>query len=217
MSESEQQNKVKTKRRELSQDKIVEAALRILTTEDESALSMRRVAKECGVSAMALYHHVEDKDQLAELAVDRIFHDVAMEMADWQGGARAGALHLMSTLRKRLIDVPGAGTIFVRRAIVAKGTALTTEAMFRSLNGCGLHGKALAQTADSFAMLLIGSIANELTRPARIRDGLIQQVPDTETPILNENIEAYSDRDGAALFEQALGWIIDAALKSQSA
>jgi AcrR family transcriptional regulator len=48
----------------LSRDRIAEAALHIMDTEGLDAVSMRRVAREVGVEAMSLYHHVRDKDDL---------------------------------------------------------------------------------------------------------------------------------------------------------
>ena len=60
-------------RRDLTVEKIVEAALSVLKSNDPAALTMRRVAENCGVSAMAIYHHVNDKNQLANLAVDSLF------------------------------------------------------------------------------------------------------------------------------------------------
>ncbi len=52
--------------RSLTRDRIVEAALRIMDDEGLDAVSMRRVAREVGVEAMSLYHHVRDKDDLLD-------------------------------------------------------------------------------------------------------------------------------------------------------
>ena len=43
---------------------LVEAAERILENEGPSALSLRAVAREAGVSAAAPYHHFKDKNEL---------------------------------------------------------------------------------------------------------------------------------------------------------
>ncbi|HEX7627135.1 MAG TPA: TetR/AcrR family transcriptional regulator [Gaiellaceae bacterium] len=48
------------------------AAIGIADREGFEAVSMRRVARELGVGAMTLYHHVADKDELVELMADAI-------------------------------------------------------------------------------------------------------------------------------------------------
>lgn len=49
---------------------IVEAAIRVADTDGIDAVSMSRVAKEIGVSTMALYRYVDTKDELVTLMVD---------------------------------------------------------------------------------------------------------------------------------------------------
>lgn len=56
----------------LSQDRIVDAAARIVSAEGVGALSMRRVASLLGCSPMALYRYVSDKDALLALLLDHI-------------------------------------------------------------------------------------------------------------------------------------------------
>jgi len=48
----------------LSRDEILAAALAIVDAEGFTALSMRRLARELGVEAMSIYHHVRDKRAL---------------------------------------------------------------------------------------------------------------------------------------------------------
>jgi AcrR family transcriptional regulator len=60
------------RRRLLAQDEIVTTAIGIADREGIEAVSMRRVARELGVGAMTLYHHVADKDELVELMADAI-------------------------------------------------------------------------------------------------------------------------------------------------
>lgn len=57
----------------LERDDIVEAALAIVRKEGLEAVSMRRLANELGVTAMALYHHFPDKPALMSAMVDRVW------------------------------------------------------------------------------------------------------------------------------------------------
>jgi AcrR family transcriptional regulator len=54
----------------LTLDRIVEAAVRVAQADGLPAVSMSRVATEVGVTAMALYRYVGNKDELLALMVD---------------------------------------------------------------------------------------------------------------------------------------------------
>lgn len=215
MSGPNRNPKKTNQRRDLTVEKIVEGALEVLKSSDPSALTMRRVAQECGVSAMAIYHHVEDKNQLATLAVDSLF--LTATQAPRSGGNwRERCVDLWVAIRAKLIETPGAGMIFVRQAIVGPGTATATEQMFRLLQEGGLSGRAIAEANDALTMLLIGSIANDLTRPAQIREQLGKQLAPEDTPILRENMQTYATRDGSERYKLAIGWILDGVLQAET-
>src|SRR3954449_4198005 len=57
-------------RKALSLDRIVGAAVEGAEAEGLGAVSMNRLAKELGSSAMSLYRYVESKDELLALMVD---------------------------------------------------------------------------------------------------------------------------------------------------
>lgn len=57
-------------------DHVLDAALVIADREGLDNVSMRRVAAELGVTAMALYRHVADKEQLLDLTADRAMRDL---------------------------------------------------------------------------------------------------------------------------------------------
>ena len=201
-------NQTRPRKRELSLDKIAEAALHLLRDKGEDALTMRSVAEACGVTAMAIYHHVSDKETLATIVIDRLFQQAAASPSsdsDW----RSALTRLWIDIRQRLLDVPGAGTIFVRRAVIGPGTARLSEEMFRLLSQGGIEGTAAAEAADAMTMLCIGSIANELSRPPKIRERLVEQAPTEDLPHLMAHIEAYAVRDSEARYRVALSWLIE--------
>ena len=51
---------------------MLDTAIRLLDAEGVEALTMRRLASELGVSAMAPYRHVGSKDELLMVLVDRL-------------------------------------------------------------------------------------------------------------------------------------------------
>jgi AcrR family transcriptional regulator len=56
----------------LSRDAVIDAARVIVERDGIDALTMRSVARELGSSAMAIYRHVRDKDELLVLLLDRL-------------------------------------------------------------------------------------------------------------------------------------------------
>jgi AcrR family transcriptional regulator len=55
---------------------IYQCALRILEAEGPQAVSMRRVAKEVGITAMAIYHHFPSREALLDAVVDSEFQQL---------------------------------------------------------------------------------------------------------------------------------------------
>src|SRR2546423_7579283 len=67
-------------------ERIADAALKILLAEGAQAVSMRRVAADAGVTAMASYRHYPNREALLRAVVDRVVDDVTK---DW-GKVAAG-------------------------------------------------------------------------------------------------------------------------------
>ncbi len=58
----------------ISREAIIETAETLIARDGVTALTLRRVANELGVSAMALYRHVEDKNALLVLVMDALYN-----------------------------------------------------------------------------------------------------------------------------------------------
>jgi len=56
----------------IDREVVLDTAIRLLDAEGVEALTMRRLASELGVSAMAPYRHVGSKDELLMVLVDRL-------------------------------------------------------------------------------------------------------------------------------------------------
>lgn len=72
----------------LSRERVVERALELADAEGVGALTMRRLGRELGVEAMALYTHVSSKDDLLSAIGSRILAELELEArdpADWRG------------------------------------------------------------------------------------------------------------------------------------
>ena len=78
----------------LSRVRVLEAALRIADEQGIDALTMRRLAQELGVEAMALYYHVANKDEILATLADSVLEefDLPTPGGDWKAELRATAL-----------------------------------------------------------------------------------------------------------------------------
>ena len=61
---------------DLSRDRIVERALSVMDAEGPDAVTIRRIAQEFGVTPMALYWHVANKDELLAAMGDALLAGV---------------------------------------------------------------------------------------------------------------------------------------------
>jgi AcrR family transcriptional regulator len=86
----------------LTRDEIFAAALAIVDAEGVEALSMRRLARDLGVEAMSIYHHVRDKQALlagvVELSVQAEAPAPPKPGAAWQDVVAAVVLGFRRTL-----------------------------------------------------------------------------------------------------------------------
>lgn len=70
----------------LTTDELFATALRIVDAEGLAALSMRRLAKDVGVEAASLYHHIPNKDALIDGMLLRMRSEIRLPdplPADW--------------------------------------------------------------------------------------------------------------------------------------
>ena len=83
---------------------MIEAALRVMDAEGLEAVSMRRVAREVGVEAMSLYHHVEDKEDLLDGICEHVMagFDFPELVDDWAENCRRGARAWRRSSRRTL-------------------------------------------------------------------------------------------------------------------
>lgn len=76
---------------------IYQCALRILEAEGPQAVSMRRVAKEVGITAMAIYHHFPSREALLDAVVDSEFEQLVGFFSPLNGkrNFEAAMIHIM--------------------------------------------------------------------------------------------------------------------------
>jgi AcrR family transcriptional regulator len=97
----------------LSLERIVQAGIKVATTDGLGAVSMNRVAAELGAATMSLYRHLAAKDDLLAHMVDAVYVDVPphADGETWRDGLTTWAHAQLSVLRRHpwVLRVPISG------------------------------------------------------------------------------------------------------------
>ncbi len=196
-------------KRDLSLDEVVDRAMEIAQIDGERGLTMRRVADACGVTTMALYHHVADKEALLTAVVDRVVEEAIADFGATDKPWREDLIDFLCRYRAGFLTHPTAAQVYLRRPVISECLARCTELLFEAFERGGFEGRRITDGVDAVVLLATGAISNDLTRPPAIRHQLTEQLPASAAPRLNEGIETYSHRDAEERFREALGWLLD--------
>lgn len=151
-------------RHPLSRDRVVTAAVAVADEHGIEALSMRRLAKELGVEAMSLYHHVASKDDLLDAMVDLVIGEFTLPSAGepWQTALRNRCTSARAVLSRHrwataLVDSrskPGPATLEHYDAVIgclrAAGFSLELTAHAMAVIDAFVYGFALQESSVPF-------------------------------------------------------------------
>ncbi len=199
-------------RRDLTIDEVIDRATEIAQAQGERGLTMRGVAEACGVTPMALYHHVENKEALLTAIVDRVVAEAIADLGQPDADWRSGLIDFVCRFRQGFIDHPTAGQVFLRRPVLSESLARCTELMFQGFERAGLEGAEVAEATDSFVLLMMGSIANDLSRPPEVRYRLVDHLDPEDSTRLRAELDTYSQRDGEQRLRKSADWLLDGLL-----
>ncbi len=107
----------------LTRELIASVAADLIKAEGIDALTMRTVASKLGVSAMALYHHVADKDEIIQLVGDAILARIELpdpESGDW----RELLTTTVHATHDALTSVPGMTSAMLTRTLLPNARRL---------------------------------------------------------------------------------------------
>lgn len=189
------------------------AALRLLDAEGVDALTMRRLARELGVSAMALYRHVGSKDDLLMVLVDRLA--ARLVYPSRPPDPKASMLVLWSTIYDNLAAHPWIPEVLARRRMMAPSVLGAIEEIHAALRDAGLSIEAAVRAYRLMWNFTLGSL---LVRAGASSEGPSQQrelrgAPDPERyPVLAAAATAWRAAHERETYREDLGTLIDALL-----
>ncbi|MBA9004897.1 MULTISPECIES: TetR/AcrR family transcriptional regulator C-terminal domain-containing protein [Thermomonospora] len=170
--------------RSLTEAQIAAAALAVIDRDGLGGLTMRAVAKEIGVSTMALYRYVEDREHLESLVVDHMLAavDVTPPAAPtW----RERAMALCERARAAIDAHPAAVPLTLVHRHTAPNAMRFAEALLGVLAEAGFTGERRAIALRALLGQLFGSLALMRLGPlGGPGTAALAALPDEEFPLL---------------------------------
>jgi TetR/AcrR family transcriptional regulator, tetracycline repressor protein len=119
-------------------------------------LTMRAMAARLGVSAMALYHHVEDKDELIRMVGDDLLGKIALPDPDF-GDCREHLMSIVAQTNESLLSVPGLSSVLLTSKLLPNARKLLLFCLHQFERG-GLDRQAAQEAYAAVQQLGLGRL-----------------------------------------------------------
>jgi AcrR family transcriptional regulator len=168
----------------LSRDAILDRALAVADAEGIDAVSVRRLARELGVTPMALYWHFDSKEALLHALGDRLLGGLDLtvdERVPWQQQLRALVVSLTAVLRAH----PSAATLIGSLPDAASENALRTiEVALDILRRAGFSPEEAAHVTRQIVRTTTSMVIAELAagEPAAGKEAFLRALPPARFP-----------------------------------
>jgi TetR/AcrR family transcriptional regulator, tetracycline repressor protein len=154
------------RRRTLTRDAVLDAALALADEGGLGAVSMRRLASRLGVEAMSLYNHVSGKAELLDGMASRVFETIALPGASlpWDERVRV----LIRGCHEAMRAHPAVVQALVAEAANPRsaGALSVIDAILGALFDGGLDERGAARAYRSLIGLVFGSVLAATADPA---------------------------------------------------
>jgi AcrR family transcriptional regulator len=166
-------------------------ALAVADSEGIQAVTMRRLARELGVEAASLYHHVNGKDQILDGLVDLVAAEIKPPgaSADWREAISQRAHHTRGVLRRH----PWAVSLMASRTSPGPATLRLLETGIRCFREGGFSVPLAAQAISTIDSYVHGFVLQEVNLPFRneselaaMTAAIMEAFPASEFPYLFE-------------------------------
>jgi AcrR family transcriptional regulator len=153
-------------RRALSQEAIVDAALAVLDERGVSALSMRAVADRLGTGPASLYAHVESKEELLGLLIDRAAAEIPIPVvgaAPWQDQLK----DVIRAIRRALAAHRDLAQANLGTIPTGEHALRLTDGVMGVLRAAGIPDQVIAYAVDILPLYATATAYEESLRAAK--------------------------------------------------
>jgi AcrR family transcriptional regulator len=182
------------------QDAVLNAAVRLFNEHGYDATSMFDIAESLGITKSSVYHHINGKEHLLQMAVDRAL-DGLFEAAEDVKSLGGSAFERLAQLTRRSVLVLDERFEFVTLLLRIRGnTAVEQHALARRRVFDGIvtdlvkqaqaEGSVRPDVDPATAARLLFGMVNSLTEWYRPRRGSAQAMADAVATIAFEGLRA---------------------------
>ncbi len=175
----------------VTRDRALAQALMVADDEGIDAVTMRRLARELGVEAASLYHHVRGKEEILDGLVDHVSAEIELPSAaeGWRPAIRRRSRNTRAVLRRH----PWAVALLASRTTPGPATLRLVEAGIRCFREAGFSVEDAAHAISAVDSYVHGFVLQEVNLPFRdeaelatITAAIMEQFPSAEFPYLFE-------------------------------
>lgn len=189
--------------------RLIAAAVAIVNQEGAPALTIRRLAADCGLSPMAVYRHVRDKDDLLDRVVEQVVAAGLPEL-DARQPWRTRLRRLFHSMRELFLDHPGVAVICVSRPTPVAAVARFYDQVIAALLEGGCSAAEAVHAFDTLLLFTFGSVLWQIPRTETERERLVRlalQQPE-QAPHLVQHAASLVRRDPREYFDYGLETIL---------
>jgi AcrR family transcriptional regulator len=207
-------DRLTTRRRPLSRDRVLRAAIRLADDGGLESVSMRKLGQVLRVEAMSLYKHVANKDDILDGIADLVTgeFEVPSADADWKTAIRRSAISAHEVLLRH----PWASGLIESRVNAGPARLRFLEAVIGTLTAAGFTTPTAIRAVMALDSHTYGFVLQELAWPFDPKNAseaatrFAQNLPASEYPNLLALAEmvATAPRDVPVDFEFGLDLIL---------
>ncbi|MBA3742924.1 TetR/AcrR family transcriptional regulator [Sporichthya sp.] len=154
----------------LTLEAIVDAAEELVAAEGFEGLSMRKLARHCGVGAMTLYGYVPTKDDLLGALADRLLADLDLPgPADGDWAYRVAAV--FHSVRRAFLAHPELVPIVAAHRVDGLSAYRGAEIIFGALREIGLDDGQIISAFSTLTSYTVGAAQREIGLSGRAATG----------------------------------------------
>ncbi len=195
----------------LSRDRVVAMAITLLDEGGLEGLTMRRLADRLGSGVMSLYWHVDNKEDVLDLALDRVLEFTGPEAGPGAQAWRDEVLQMLEDWRASMLCHPWSAALLPRRAL---GPAILgrLERLGQTLSGAGVADADLNVAIWALWNYVMGATISRANFELTAEDMAAAQTRLAERGAAFPTIERsrlLMDEDWAGAFRKGLAVLLD--------
>lgn len=196
----------------LSFETVIAEATELIREEGFEALTMRRLAARCGVTAMSLYRHVQTKEELLVILANRLLDHLDVPDGDDQDW-RSDVAGVFGALHRMWLAHPEFAQIIAAQPADGKVAFRWMERVFAALERAGLSDRQIVGAYDTLGSYTAGfnqqHTGGRSPEAASARLAGLRGIEAHEFPHVAAFAELLTSRDAVGGFDEGLNLILD--------